>query len=105
MKNTLTATSMILLFLLSLTAPVATTLTDGSTSNQAGRSTACSGYVCLNEVIPNPNGFDDANYLATEVGKCAHMFGLAVCIVEFLINLCSWLGWSGATVCLQLSLV
>ena len=62
MKNTLTATSMILLFLVSLTAPVATTLADGSTPNQAGRSTACSGYVCLNEVIPNPSGFDDANY-------------------------------------------
>ena len=62
MKNTLTASSLILLFLLSLTSPMATTLADVSSPTHAGRSTACSGYVCLNEVIPNPNGFDDANY-------------------------------------------
>ena len=58
----LTASSLILLFLFSLTSPMATTLTDVSSQSHAGRSTACSGYVCLNEVIPNPNGFDDANY-------------------------------------------
>ena len=28
----------------------------------AGRSTACTGDICINEVIPNPNGYDDANY-------------------------------------------
>ena len=62
MKNTLTASSLILLFLLSLTAPVATTLAEEPATNQAGRSTACSGHVCLNEVIPNPNGADDGTY-------------------------------------------
>ena len=62
MKNTLTASSLILLFLLSLTSPLATSLSDTSSVNQAGRSTACSGYVCLNEVIPNPNGADDGTY-------------------------------------------
>ena len=62
MKNTLTASSLIFLFLISLTSPMATTLADTSTQNQAGRSTACSGYVCLNEVIPDPTGRDDGTY-------------------------------------------
>ncbi len=62
MKNTLTASSLILLFLLSLTSPMATTLADVANPSHAGRSTACSGYVCINEVIPNPNGYDNASY-------------------------------------------
>ncbi|MGB2393603.1 MAG: lamin tail domain-containing protein, partial [Poseidonia sp.] len=62
MKNTLTASSLILLFLLSLTSPMATTLAEVSSPTRAGRSTACSGYVCINEVIPNPAGYDNATY-------------------------------------------
>ena len=65
MKTHLTATSLILLFLLSLTSPLAATSLGepGSPSaNTSARATACSGSVCINEVIPNPNGADDANY-------------------------------------------
>ena len=62
MKKTLTASSLIFLFLLSLTSPLLTTLPHGEAVNMAGRSTACTGDVCINEVIPNPNGYDDANY-------------------------------------------
>ena len=63
MKTTLTATSLILLFLFSLTSPMATVLSEGAAADRTtGRSTACSGYVCINEVIPNPNGWDDAAY-------------------------------------------
>ena len=63
MKTTLTATSLILLFLFSLTSPMATVLSEERSSEHAnGRSTACSGYVCINEVIPNPNGLDAGTY-------------------------------------------
>ena len=54
MKTTLTATSLILLFLFSLTSPMATVLSERpATDHTTGRSTACSVYVCINEVIPN----------------------------------------------------
>ena len=63
MKTTLTATSLILLFLLSLASPLATVLQESEDARQtSGRSTACTGNVCINEVIPNPNGYDDATY-------------------------------------------
>ena len=62
MKKTLTASSLMLLFLLSLTTPLVSTLQHSEPVNMAGRSTACTGDVCINEVIPNPNGLDDANY-------------------------------------------
>ncbi|MGB1485407.1 MAG: lamin tail domain-containing protein, partial [Poseidonia sp.] len=63
MKTTLTATSLILLFLFSLTSPMATVLSEGAAADRTtGRSTACSGYVCINEVIPNPNGLDAGTY-------------------------------------------
>ena len=62
MKKTLTASSLIVLFLLSLTSPLLTTLPSEETVNMAGRATACTGLVCINEVIPNPNGHDDAAY-------------------------------------------
>ena len=63
MKTTLTATSLILLFLLSLASPLATVLQENEDASQtSGRSTACSGNVCINEVIPNPNGLDAGTY-------------------------------------------
>ena len=62
MKKTLTASSLIVLFLLSLTSPLLTTLPSEETVNMAGRATACTSLVCINEVIPNPNGHDDAAY-------------------------------------------
>ena len=62
MKKTLTATSLMLLFLLSLTSPLLTTLPHDESVNMAGRATACTGSICINEVIPNPNGYDDATY-------------------------------------------
>ena len=62
MKKTLTASSLMILFLLSLTSPLVSTLQHSDSVNMAGRSTACTGDVCINEVIPNPNGLDDATY-------------------------------------------
>ena len=65
MKTHFTATSLILLFLLSLTSPLAATSLGEPgfpSANTSARATACSGSVCINEVIPNPNGADDANY-------------------------------------------
>ena len=62
MKQTLTATSLIMLFLLSLASPLGATLAEPEQMRTAGRSTACTGFVCINEVIPNPNGYDDAAY-------------------------------------------
>ena len=63
MKNTLTATSLILLFLLSLASPLAAVMQEHQeASRTSARSTACTGYICINEVIPNPNGYDDALY-------------------------------------------
>ena len=63
MKNTLTATSLILLFLLSLASPLASVMEENQdVSPTSGRSTACTGDVCINEVIPNPNGLDAGTY-------------------------------------------
>ena len=63
MKKTLTATSLMLVFLFSLTSPLANVLHDHQeASDTSARSTACTGYVCINEVIPNPNGRDDGTY-------------------------------------------
>ena len=31
-----------------------------------GRSTACSGSICINELMPNPMGTDTGNYPACE---------------------------------------
>lgn len=63
MKTTLTATSLMLLFLLSLASPLAPVLQESEDTRQTtGRSTACTGDVCINEVIPNPNGLDAGTY-------------------------------------------
>lgn len=62
MKKTLTASCLLLMFLLSLTGPMMSGLQEGSVVVQSGRSTACSGTVCINEVLPDPNGQDDAAY-------------------------------------------
>jgi len=63
MKTTLTATSLMLLFLLSLASPLAVVMQEDQDANlTSARSTACTGFVCINEVIPNPNGYDDATY-------------------------------------------
>jgi len=65
MKTHLTATSLILLFLLSLASPLASTSlgeVDKTVANTSARATACSGSVCINEVIPDPQGADTALY-------------------------------------------
>ena len=65
MNNRTLATSLILLFLLSLTAPLTTSgLEEGQIepSQTSARSTACTGDVCINEVIPNPNGADNGTW-------------------------------------------
>ena len=58
------AACLIFLFLASLTSPAmsASLEESGQPLLTGGRGTACTGYVCINEVIPNPNGADDANY-------------------------------------------
>lgn len=50
-----------LLLVCSTVGTVATTELSPETEQQtSARSTACSGDICLNEALPNPNGFDDA---------------------------------------------
>ncbi len=65
MNNTRTATSLMLLFLLSLALPLASEPLDngrGQPMLTSARSTACSGSVCINEVIPDPQGADNGLY-------------------------------------------
>ena len=65
MNNTRTATSLMLLFLLSLALPLASEPLDdgwGQPLLTSARSTACSGSVCINEVIPDPQGADTGLY-------------------------------------------
>ena len=50
-----------LLLVCSTVGTVATTELSHETEQQtSARSTACSGDICLNEALPNPNGYDDA---------------------------------------------
>ena len=65
MKNRNLALSLLTIFLLSLFQPLSLNplAENGETALLAsGRSSACTGTVCINEVIPNPNGADDATY-------------------------------------------
>ena len=64
MNTRTTAACLILLFLASLVGPMAPLhLTeDNAPPSTSARSTACVGNVCLNEVIPNPNGADNGLY-------------------------------------------
>ena len=65
MNNTRTAASLMLLFLLSLALPLASEpLNEGFEQPllTSARSTACSGSVCINEVIPDPQGADTGLY-------------------------------------------
>ena len=65
MKTPLPALTMLLLFLLAALHPLAAPTLEMSgepISEVTGRSTACSGSVCINEVIPNPNGADTGVY-------------------------------------------
>ncbi len=65
MKAPLPALAMLVLFLLAALHPLATPTLEMPSepiSEAAGRSTACSGSVCINEVIPNPNGADTGVY-------------------------------------------
>ncbi|HJL96524.1 MAG TPA: lamin tail domain-containing protein [Candidatus Poseidoniaceae archaeon] len=52
------------LMVLSTTASLAISSFEESTqtSNTSSRSLACSGDICLNEALPNPNGYDDASW-------------------------------------------
>ena len=62
MNNRNLAFALTMLFLVSLTSPLAQTdlKEESELMPTSGRSTACSGDVCLNEVLPNPAGADDA---------------------------------------------
>ena len=62
MNNRKLAFALTMLFLVSLTSPLAQTNLDQEASSMPanGRSTACTSDICLNEVIPNPAGADDA---------------------------------------------
>ena len=60
MKPANTALLLTALFLASLTPVGFAVLDDQSASQTSARSNACSSTVCINEVLPNPNGFDDA---------------------------------------------
>ncbi len=51
-----------LLFLTSISVLIETT-----EASVSGRALACSGSVCLNEALPNPNGYDDDTW-PTESG-------------------------------------
>mgnify|MGYP000096432157 FL=1 len=60
MKPANTALLLTALFLASLTPVGFAVLDDQSASQTSARSNACSSTVCINEVLPNPNGFNDA---------------------------------------------
>ena len=60
MNPTKTAMLLTTLFLTSLAPAGLIVLDETAVSNASGRSTACASTVCINEVLPNPNGFDDA---------------------------------------------
>ena len=62
MNNRNLAFALTMLFLVSLTSPLAQTdlKEESELMPTSARSTACSGDVCLNEVLPNPAGADDA---------------------------------------------
>ena len=64
MNTRTTAACLILLFLASLVGPMAPLhlAGDNTPPSTSARSTACVGNVCLNEVIPNPNGADNGLY-------------------------------------------
>lgn len=64
MKQTTLALTLILLFLTSLSQPLALNEADTMPLAQStqGRSTACSISVCLNEAMPNPNGADNGTW-------------------------------------------
>lgn len=62
MKPTNTALLLTALFLASL-APAGLVLLDApSAAHTSARSTACASTVCLTEVLPDPNGYDDATW-------------------------------------------
>src|SRR6056300_511773 len=65
MNNRTLAYSLLTLFLLSLLQPLS--LPPLNENGEAAllasaRSSACTGSVCINEVIPNPNGADNGTY-------------------------------------------
>lgn len=64
-NNKQTAYSLLILFLFSLAFPLTPAVLDEGDEpsyNASGRSTACSGSVCINEVIPDPQGADTGVY-------------------------------------------
>ena len=56
----------ILMVLMSVSAiPIQNlTLSEEKINLTSGRAMACTGDICLNEAMPNPNGYDDAAWLA-----------------------------------------
>ncbi len=66
MKQPLPALLLASLFVLSVAAPLGVPAGVPSLNTEAsgkwtnGRSSACTSTLCLNEVLPNPNGYDDA---------------------------------------------
>ena len=81
MNNTRTAASLMLLFLLSLALPLASEpLNEGFEQPllTSARSTACSGSVCINEVIPDPQGADTGLYPNGEWFELSNSGGMDV---------------------------
>lgn len=57
--------SMILLMMLMAMTSVIDSqiqLSDVTSQNTGARAMACSGDICLNEAMPNPNGYDNATW-------------------------------------------
>ena len=61
----LKASTLLLIFLSALALPMAV-------ADPAGRSSACTGGICINEIIPNPAGYDNATYPGGEWVELVH---------------------------------
>ena len=68
---------MILIMLLMIVAPLA------NVGASSARSTPCSSTVCLNEVMPNPNGYDDAAWPGGEWAEIKNTGSVAVDILNW----------------------
>ena len=65
MNPILRSLSLAFLMILSTTVPLGVSSlesTEKVVQSTSARSLACSGDICLNEALPNPNGYDDATW-------------------------------------------
>jgi hypothetical protein len=68
MNAVLRSLSLAVLMVLSTTVPFGiSSLGDASdASSTSSRSLVCTGDICLNEALPNPNGYDNASWTGGE---------------------------------------